>query len=88
MTNKWTRLLKSDNKPKGTKIKTGFSWDNIGKVVDSSGGGEYTLTPVGKDKIRMVGKDQDHIFSARDVLSLLKIYDKQGNLVNDSGDYQ
>lgn len=69
------------------KVKAGFSWDNIGKVVDSSGG-EYTLTPVGKDKIRMVGKDQDHIFSARDVLSLLKIYDKQGNLVNDSGDYQ
>ena len=55
--------------------------------MDSSGG-EYTLTPVGKDKIRMVGKDQDQIFSARDVLSLLKIYDKQSNLVNDSGDYQ
>ena len=51
-------------------------------------GDEYTLTPVGKDKIRMVGKDQDHTFSARDVLSLLKVYDKQGNLVNDSGDYQ
>ena len=69
------------------KVKAGFSWDNIGKVVDSSGG-EYTLTPVGKDKIRMVGKDQDHTFSARDVLSLLKVYDKQGNLVNDSEDYE
>ena len=69
------------------KVKAGFSWDNIGKVVDSSAG-EYTLTPVGKDKIRMVGKDQDHTFSARDVLSLLKVYDKQGNLLNDSEDYE
>ena len=55
--------------------------------MDSSGG-EYTLTPVGKDKISMVGKDQDHTFSARDVLSLLKVYDKQGNKVNDMKDYQ
>ena len=69
------------------KVKAGFSWDNIGKVVDSSGG-EYTLTPVGKDKIRTVGKDQDHTFSAPDVLSLLKVYDKQGNLVIDPEDYE
>ena len=27
MTNKWTRVLKSDDKPKETKVKAGFSWD-------------------------------------------------------------
>lgn len=88
----WTRFIKSENKvkfskPKGTKVKAGFSWNNIGKVVDCEGD-EYTLTPLENNMIRMVGKDQDHTFSARDVLSLLDVYDKQGNLINNSKDYK
>lgn len=84
---KWTKLEKSyPDKPIGTKVKAGFNWNNIGKVLDDSGN-EYTLTPIGIDKIRMVGPNQDHILPAKDVLSLLDVYDKQGNIVNDSEDY-
>ncbi len=47
--------------PKGTKVKAGFRWDNIGKVVDCEGD-EYTLTPVGNNMVRMVGDDMIILF--------------------------
>ena len=36
------------------KVKAGFSWDNIGKVVDSSGG-EYTIKKVNDREVRLTG---------------------------------
>lgn len=36
MTNKWTRVLKKDNKPKDTKVKASFSWawDNFSIEIE------------------------------------------------------
>ncbi len=69
------------------KVKAGFSWDNIGKVVDSEGG-EYTLKKVNESEVRLTGTNQNHVLPMKLVFSLVDVYDKQGNKVNDSGDYQ
>lgn len=85
---KWTKLEKSyPDKPIGTKVKAGFSWQNIGKVVDCEGD-EYTLIPIGPDKVRMIGDGDDHTVPTRLALSVLNVYDKSGNLVNDMKDYE
>lgn len=69
------------------KMKAGFSWDNIGKVVDCEGD-EYTINRVGDSQLKVVGGGTSHTLPTKLALSFLDIYDKQGNLVNDSGDYQ
>ena len=70
----------------GSKIKAPFSWDNIGKVVDSEGG-KYTLKKVNNNEVRLTGKNQNHILPIKLVFSLVDIYDKQGNKINDRKDY-
>ena len=79
---KWTKL----NKQSGLKIKAGFDWNNIGKVVDA-GGKEYTLTKIDDNHIRSVGAGHDRILQNDEVFPFVDIYDKQGNLVNDMEDY-
>jgi len=81
---KYVRLLKSNKL--GLKVKAGFSWNNIGKVVDSEGG-EYQLKKVNDREVRLTGTNQNHVLPMELALSLVDIYDKQGNLVNDRKDY-
>lgn len=71
----------------GLKVKAGFRWDNIGKVVDCEGD-EYTLTPIGNDKLKVEGGGTIHTLPTRLALSFLDVYDKEGNLVNDMKDYE
>lgn len=73
--------------PDGLKVKTGFRWDNIGKVIDSEGG-EYRLKKVNEREVRLTGKNQNHVLPIKLVFSLVNVYDKQGNLVNDRNDYR
>ena len=73
--------------PRGLKVKSGFRWDNIGKVTDSEGG-EYRLKKVNEREVRLTGKNQNHVLPIKLVFSLVNIYDKQGNLVNDKNDYR
>ena len=69
------------------KMKAGFSWDNIGKVVDSEGG-EYTIKKVNDKEVRLTGTNQNHVLPMRLVFSLVDVYDKQSNKVNDMKDYE
>ena len=69
------------------KVKAGFSWDNIGKVVDSEGG-EYTLKRANDNEVRLTDTNQNHVLPMKLVFSLVDVYDKQGNKVNDMKDYQ
>ncbi|MBR3603188.1 MAG: hypothetical protein IKL48_00595 [Elusimicrobiaceae bacterium] len=69
------------------KVKASFSWDNIGKVVDSEGG-EYTLKKVNDREVRLTGTNQNHVLPMKLVFSLVDVYDKQGNKVNDMKDYE
>ena len=68
-------------------MKAGFSWDNIGKVVDLEGG-EYTIKKVNDKEARLTGTNQNHVLPMKFVFSLVDVYDKQGNKVNDMKDYQ
>ena len=79
---KYIRVLKGK-----LKVTTGYiNWKDIGRVTDCEGD-EYTLTPVGNDEVRMVGDGEDHTVPTYLTLSVLNIYDKQGNLVNDLRKY-
>lgn len=69
------------------KVKAGFSWDSIGKVVDCEGD-EYTINCVGDSQLKVVGGGTSHTLPTKLALSFLDIYDKQGNKVNDMKDYE
>lgn len=82
---KYTRILNPEKL--GLKVKAGFRWDNIGRVVDSEGG-EYTLKKINDREVRLTGTNQNHILPMKLALSLVDVYDKQGNKVNDIKDYR
>lgn len=69
------------------KVKAGFDWNNIGKVVDCDGD-EQKLTYLGGNKVKVEGDGVSHTLPAHLALSLVNVYDKQGNLVNNMEDYQ
>ncbi len=82
---KFIKLRKDKNKV--LKVKAGFSWDNIGRVVDCEGD-EYTISRVGDSKLKVVGGGTSHTLPTRLALSFLDIYDKQGKKINDMKDYE
>ena len=67
------------------KIASKIDWDNVGKALDCRGK-EYKISLEG-DQVRLIGNGKNKLYPIDLSIPLLNIYDKQGNLISNSEDY-
>lgn len=86
MAKKLAEIIKEQiRKETGFKLKANINWNNIGKAVDCRGQ-EYKMSLEG-NQIRLIGNGKNKLYSMELAIPLLDIYDKQGNLISNSEDY-
>ena len=67
------------------KIASKIDWENIGRVEDCDGK-TYKMTREG-NSVRLVGGGRNRVYPIDIAIPLLDVYDKQGNLMSASEDY-
>lgn len=78
-------IKKAIQKETGFKLKANINWNNIGKAVDCDGK-SYQMKLEG-NQVRLVGNGKNKLYPIDLAIPLLDVYDKQGNLISNSEDY-
>ena len=86
MAKKLAEIIKEQiRKETGFKLKANIDWNNVGKALDCDGK-QYKISLEG-NQVRLIGNGKNKLYSMELSIPLLDIYDKQGNLISNSEDY-